>query len=77
MKTEELEKVYNSRPFKIRNADEFDIENILDLFIDPTDGLNSPFDFTNSIIKGKNGIRKDDVFACKSCILSLHIGSVP
>ena len=58
MKTEELEKVYNSRPFKIRNADEFDIENILDLFIDPTDGLNSPFDFTNSIIKGKMGSGK-------------------
>ena len=37
MTTAELENVYHSRPFKIRNADEFDIENILDLFIDPTD----------------------------------------
>lgn len=55
MTTAELENVYHSRPFKIRNADEFDIENILDLFIDPTDGLNSPFDFTNSIVKGKMG----------------------
>lgn len=58
MTTAELENVYHSRPFKIRNADEFDIENILDLFIDPTDGLNSPFDFTNSIVKGKMGSGK-------------------
>lgn len=33
MTTAELENVYHSRPFKIRNADEFDIENILDLLL--------------------------------------------
>ena len=54
----ELQKIYNSRPFKIRNADEFDLENILDLFVDPTDGLNGPFEFSNSIIKGKMGSGK-------------------
>ena len=34
-----LSQIYYSRPFRTRNADEFDLENILDLFIDPTDGL--------------------------------------
>lgn len=51
-------KVYESRPFKIRNADEFEINNVLDLFVDPTDGLRSPFDFENSIIKGRMGTGK-------------------
>ena len=53
-----LEEIYLSRPFKTRNADEFDLENILDLFIDPTEGLIGPFDFSNSIIKGKMGSGK-------------------
>lgn len=55
---EELKKIYLSRPFKIRNADEYDLNNILDLFVDPTNGLIGPFDFTNSIIKGKMGSGK-------------------
>ena len=50
-----LEEIYLSRPFKTRNADEFDLENI---FIDPTEGLIGPFDFSNSIIKGKMGSGK-------------------
>lgn len=54
----ELGHVYFSRPFKTRNADEYDLENILDLFIDPTDGLVGPFDFSNCIIKGKMGSGK-------------------
>lgn len=54
----ELENIFLSRPFKTRNADEFDLENILDLFVDPTDGLIGPFDFTNAIIKGKMGSGK-------------------
>lgn len=58
MKTELLENVYLARPFKIRNADEYDLENILDLFVDPTDGLIGPFDFSNMIIKGKMGSGK-------------------
>lgn len=56
--TSELTDIFLSRPFKTRNADEFDLENILDLFVDPTNGLNRPFDFTNSIIKGKMGSGK-------------------
>lgn len=58
MTKEALKKVYVSKPFEIRNADEYELENILDLFIDPTDGLTGPFDFSNSIIKGKMGSGK-------------------
>lgn len=53
-----LSQIYYSRPFRTRNADEFDLENILDLFIDPTDGLIGPFDFANVIVKGKMGSGK-------------------
>ena len=58
MTTQELQNIYYSRPFKIRNADEYDLENILDLFVDPTEGLNGPFEFSNAIIKGKMGSGK-------------------
>lgn len=58
MTKEELRDIYISRPFKTRNADEYDLNNILDLFIDPTNGLIGPFDFSNSIIKGKMGSGK-------------------
>lgn len=58
MNKDELNAIYLSRPFKIRNADEYDLEKILDLFVDPTDGLFGPFDFSNSIIKGKMGSGK-------------------
>lgn len=62
MITDNLRNVYHSRPFKTRNADEYDLENILDLFIDPTDGLIGPFEFSNSIIKGKMGSGKTMYF---------------
>ena len=58
MTGEELDKIYRVRPFRTRNADEFELQNILGLFIDPTDGLTSPFDYCNSIIKGKMGSGK-------------------
>lgn len=58
MTGEELDKIYRFRPFRTRNADEFELQNILSLFIDPTDGLTSPFDYCNSIIKGKMGSGK-------------------
>ena len=53
-----LKEVYATRPFKTRNADEYEIESILDLFIDPTDGLICPFDYDNMIVKGKMGSGK-------------------
>lgn len=58
MDVEQLKQIYLSRPFKTRNADEFELQNILDLFIDPTEGLDSPFDYCNCIIKGKMGSGK-------------------
>lgn len=56
--TIKLEEIYLARPFRTRNADEFGIEEILDLFVDPTDGLNRPFDYENTIVKGKMGSGK-------------------
>lgn len=56
--SQQLVSIYESRPFKIRNADEFNLNNVLDLFVDPTDGLNSPFDYENAIIKGRMGSGK-------------------
>lgn len=58
MKKEQIQNVYYSRPFKTRNADEYELDNILDLFIDPTEGLIGPFEYSNSIIKGKMGTGK-------------------
>lgn len=53
-----MEDVFKSRPFKIRNADEYDISNILNLFVSPISGLATPFDYENSIIKGRMGSGK-------------------
>lgn len=46
------------RPFQTRNADEFLDENILELFVDPTNGVAGPFDYCNEIVKGKMGTGK-------------------
>ena len=51
----DIAKLILSLPFKTRNADEFMDENILNLFVDPTDGVAGPFDYKNEIIKGKMG----------------------
>lgn len=53
-----IEDVVMKRPFKIRNADEFADQSVLELFIDPTSGVSGPFDFGNEIIKGKMGTGK-------------------
>ena len=42
-----MEKVFRSRPFKVRNADEYDVSNILSLFVNPINGLATPFDYAN------------------------------
>lgn len=39
----DIAKLILSLPFKTRNADEFMDENILNLFVDPTDGVAGPF----------------------------------
>lgn len=53
-----IKDVFHKRPFRIRNADEYSLENILNLFVSPTDGLNTPFDYENTIIKGRMGSGK-------------------
>lgn len=53
-----MDKVFKSRPFKVRNADEYDASNILGLFVSPINGLATPFDYENSIIKGRMGSGK-------------------
>ena len=53
-----MEEIFRSRPFKIRNADEDDVSNILSLFVNPINGLATPFDYENSIIKGRMGSGK-------------------
>lgn len=55
---EDITKLILSRPFQTRNADEFQDENILELFVDPTSGVAGPFDYCNEIIKGKMGTGK-------------------
>lgn len=53
-----IEQLFKERPFKIRNADEYDVANILNLFVSPTEGLTTPFDYENTIIKGRMGSGK-------------------
>lgn len=53
-----MDKVFKLRPFKIRNADEYNVSNILSLFVSPINGLATPFDYENSIIKGRMGSGK-------------------
>ena len=53
-----MKELYESRPFKIRNADEYDLWQILSLFVNPFTGLSTPFDYTNTIVKGRMGSGK-------------------
>lgn len=55
---EELLGLFKRRPFKVRNADEHGLEHVLNLFVSPIDGLATPFDYENSIIKGRMGSGK-------------------
>lgn len=50
--------IFKRRPFKTRNADEYNLNDILSLFVNPIDGLRTPLDFENSIIKGRMGSGK-------------------
>lgn len=75
-----LDEIYTSRPFKVRNADEYELRYILDLFVDPTDGLTTPFEYENSIIKGRMGsgktmyLRANHAFYLFSFVASLLNG---
>lgn len=50
--------IFKKRPFKTRNADEYNLSDILSLFVNPITGLSSPLDFENSIVKGRMGSGK-------------------
>lgn len=50
--------IYESRPFKIRNAEEYELSQVIDLFVNPLQDLNNPFEFENNIIKGEMGTGK-------------------
>jgi cold shock CspA family protein len=50
--------IFKKRPFKTRNADEYNLSDILSLFVNPIVGLSSPLDFENSIVKGRMGSGK-------------------
>jgi hypothetical protein len=53
-----MEHLFKKRPFKTRNADEYDLSDILSLFVNPINGLSSPVEFENSIVKGRMGSGK-------------------
>ncbi|KAB0663579.1 hypothetical protein F6V25_16390 [Oryzomonas japonica] len=53
-----MDDIFKRRPFKVRNADEYDLDNVLNLFVSPIDGLTNPFDYENTIIKGRMGSGK-------------------
>ena len=53
-----MEKLFKARPFSTRNADEFDLSSILNLYVNPISGLNTPFDYENTIVKGRMGSGK-------------------
>lgn len=55
---ETMENIFRLRPFKVRNADEYSINNILSLFVAPFRGIATPFDYENSIVKGRMGSGK-------------------
>lgn len=54
----ERKTIFEAKPFQVRNADEFELFNVIRLFVDPTDGLKNPFEFENTIVKGKMGSGK-------------------
>lgn len=53
-----MNNLFKKRPFKTRNADEYNLSEILSLFVNPINGLSSPLEFENSIIKGRMGSGK-------------------
>lgn len=53
-----MEEIFRKRPFKTRNADEYELSSILNLYVNPINGLNTPFDYENTIVKGRMGSGK-------------------
>lgn len=55
---ESLLRLFNKRPFRNRNAENFDLAEVLDVFVDPVPSGVNPFDYENSIVKGRMGSGK-------------------
>lgn len=53
-----LSDFYAAKPFKKRNADEYELSQVLDLFVPPSEGLDSPFEYQNEIVRGRMGSGK-------------------
>jgi hypothetical protein len=53
-----LDSLFYSKPFETRNGEDHPITDVLNLYVNPIDGLDSPFDFKNVIIKGRMGSGK-------------------
>lgn len=54
----DIDELYVSRPFKVRNGDEYELTSILDVFVEPEESLRSPFEYENLIVKGRMGSGK-------------------
>jgi hypothetical protein len=53
-----MKAVYERRPFKVKNAEEYDFNSIVNLFVNPVGGPIDCFEYENSIIKGRMGSGK-------------------
>ena len=65
--------VYKRRPFKARNAEEYDSGSIINLFVTPINDLRDCFEFENCIIKGKMGSGKTMLLKAN---LALYLSSM-
>jgi len=82
MRKSELADIYDKRPFRVTNADEVDAQHILKLFVDPCAGLGHPFDFENTIVRGRKGSGKTMYLRANHayymyCILPSLLDAVP
>lgn len=50
--------IFQNRPFKNRNAEDYELDEITNLFVNPLDIANNPYEYENSIIKGEMGSGK-------------------
>lgn len=54
----DISQILTARPFKVRNADEFNLTEVLHRFINPRSELYSPFEYESSILRGQKGTGK-------------------
>ncbi len=75
-----MKTLYEKRPFQIRNADEYELSEILGLFVSPLKGLSTPFDYTNTIVRGRMGsgktifLRANEAFYQYNLLSALETG---